>query len=191
MKYKPRGNSQFHHPPPIPYLSSIFLAPNLELKFKPTSYTPFTLQAVSPVVGCVRMRPYDTMVKCPCVSYISFVRFKISASEFGTIGMRRRKQACTDQFLATVTEGVVHGVYKLVTKSSFSLIWRHKVSQSKWIFCHCITRLGTNLGWYKPRTTAGHTTCSVNATPNIGRYVASLEAVPLPQKTSNRGACHL
>ena len=41
--------------------------------------------------------------------------FKISASEFCTMGMPKRKRACADEFLATVTEGVVHGVYKVVT----------------------------------------------------------------------------
>ena len=39
--------------------------------------------------------------------------FKISAFEFGTMSKRRRMQACTDEFLATVTEGVVHDVYKV------------------------------------------------------------------------------
>ena len=38
--------------------------------------------------------------------------FKISASEFGTV----------EEFLATVTEGVIHGVYKVVIRSSFRLI---------------------------------------------------------------------
>ena len=37
-------------------------------------------------------------------------KFKISASDFGTVDMHRRKRACTDEFLATVTEGVVQGV---------------------------------------------------------------------------------
>ena len=37
--------------------------------------------------------------------------FKISASEFGTMCMCRRMRACTDEFLAAVTEGVVHGLY--------------------------------------------------------------------------------
>ena len=37
--------------------------------------------------------------------------------------MHRRMRACADVFLATVTEGVVHGVYKLVSRSSSSVIW--------------------------------------------------------------------
>ena len=48
--------------------------------------------------------------------------FKISASDFGTMGMYRRKRACADKFLAMVTEGVVHGFYKAVTQSSFGVI---------------------------------------------------------------------
>ena len=43
--------------------------------------------------------------------------FKISTSEFGTMGVRRRIRACIDEFLATVTEGVVHSVYKVVSQS--------------------------------------------------------------------------
>ena len=35
--------------------------------------------------------------------------------------------------------------------------------------------------------TPDYTACSVNATPNLGRYVASLEVVPLPQKIYNLG----
>ena len=33
--------------------------------------------------------------------------------------MRRQWRACRDEFLATVSEGVVHGVYKVMTRSSF------------------------------------------------------------------------
>ena len=36
--------------------------------------------------------------------------------------------------------------------------------------------------------TPNYTACSVNATPNLGRYGASLEAVPLPS-TGKRTAC--
>ena len=32
------------------------------------------------------------------------------------------------KFLTTITEGVVHGVYKVVIRSSFCIIQRHKVS---------------------------------------------------------------
>ena len=48
--------------------------------------------------------------------------FKISASKFGTVTMRRRFRACTDEFLARVTEGVVHGIYKVVAWLSFDVI---------------------------------------------------------------------
>ena len=63
--------------------------------------------------------------------------FNISASEFGSMGMYRRMQACSDEFLATVTEGVVHGVYKVVIQSSSRVIRQHKVNGGTW------TRLST------------------------------------------------
>ena len=67
------------------------------------------------------MRPYDTVVKCPlpCGFYGSFKMFKISTSEFGTVGMHRQMQACTDEFLATVTKGVVNGLCKVVNSVIF------------------------------------------------------------------------
>ena len=45
----------------------------------------------------------------------------MSDAEFGSVNMRRQMQACVDEFLAMVTEGVVHGVYKVVTRLSFGL----------------------------------------------------------------------
>ena len=54
--------------------------------------------------------------------------FKISTSEFGTLGMYRLMQTYAAEFLTTVTEGVVHGVHKVVTRLSFGVIRRHKVS---------------------------------------------------------------
>ena len=62
-----------------------------------------------------------TMTKRP-LSCMSYGRFKISAFDFETVSMHRRKRACTDKFLATVFEEVVHGVYKVVTQSSFGVI---------------------------------------------------------------------
>ena len=47
----------------------------------------------------------------------SFKMFKISASKFCTMGMHRQIRACADEFLAMATEGEVHGVYKVVTRS--------------------------------------------------------------------------
>ena len=38
---------------------------------------------------------------------------KISAFGFGTVGMHRRMLASADKFLAMVTEGAVHSVYKV------------------------------------------------------------------------------
>ena len=54
--------------------------------------------------------------------------FKISASEFSTVSMHRRFGTCTYEFLTTVTEGVGHGVYKVVSRSSFGVIQQCKVS---------------------------------------------------------------
>ena len=70
------------------------------------------------------MQPCHTVAKCPlpCGSYGNFKMFKISASEFGT-NIRRQMQACADELLVLVFEGVVHGVYKIVTRSSFSVTW--------------------------------------------------------------------
>ena len=84
----------------------------------------------------------------PCRSYGSFEIFKISASEFGTVSMRRSFRACAYEFLNTVTEGVVHSVHKVVIRSSFGVMWQHKASGGTWTFCHCDTRVHTNLGWY-------------------------------------------
>ena len=55
------------------------------------------------------------MAKCPlaCAFYGHFIMFTISASDRLTAYI----------FLAMVTEGVVHGVYKIVTQSSFSVMW--------------------------------------------------------------------
>ena len=63
------------------------------------------------------MQPCDTVVKraLPCTSYGSFKMLKISASAFGTVSMRKQ------YFFATVTEGVVQSVHKVVTRSSFSV----------------------------------------------------------------------
>ena len=85
------------------------------------------------------MRPCDTMAKChlPCVFCRSFKILIISASEFGTVSMCRQMRGCTDEFLATVSERVVHGVYQVVTRSSFSVTQQQKVSGG---FGHFTTR---------------------------------------------------
>ena len=38
------------------------------------------------------------------------------------VDMHRRIRVFADEFLATVTEGLVHGVYKVVTRSSFNIM---------------------------------------------------------------------
>ena len=47
--------------------------------------------------------------------------FKISTSEFVPGTCTDKCGACADEFLVTVTEGVVHGVYKVVTRLSFGV----------------------------------------------------------------------
>ena len=54
--------------------------------------------------------------------------FEISASEFGTMSMHRQFCACAYECLTTVTEGVVHGVHKIVVRSSFGVIRQYKES---------------------------------------------------------------
>ena len=85
-----------------------------------------------PVLGSlpdVRRHPWESLANrpLPCESNGSFRFFKISTSDFGTLGMRRQFHAWTYEFLSTVTEDVVHGVHKVVIRSSFSVIQRHKV----------------------------------------------------------------
>ena len=60
--------------------------------------------------------------------------------------MRRLIRAYADGFLAMVTEGVVHSMYKVVTLLYFGFTRQHKVSGGKWAFSHCVTRSHTNLG---------------------------------------------
>ena len=80
------------------------------------------------------MRSVDDLVKSvtnrplPCKSCGSFKLFKISTFDFSTVSIHRRFCVCAYKFLTTVTEGVVHGVYKVVIWSSFSVIRQHKVS---------------------------------------------------------------
>ena len=54
--------------------------------------------------------------------------FKITASEFSTVGMRRRFRACAYEFLTMFPEDVVQGVHKVVIWSSFGVIWRHIIA---------------------------------------------------------------
>ena len=61
------------------------------------------------------MPPCDTVVKrlLPCMFCECFKMSKLSTSEFGNMGMHRLMHA-QDEFLTMVTEGVVHGVHKVV-----------------------------------------------------------------------------
>ena len=76
------------------------------------------------------MRLCESVANCPlpCESHSCFQKCQISASDFDTVSMRRRFCACVDEFLTTVTIGVVHGVCKVVIRSSFGVIQQHKVS---------------------------------------------------------------
>ena len=100
------------------------------LKFPPLIFTyeclnPVTKGVVLGLTSDVHVRPFASVMNrlLPCKSYGSFKLFKISASDFNTVGMRRRFYACTYKFLTMVTEGVVHGVHKVVIRSSFGVIW--------------------------------------------------------------------
>ena len=69
--------------------------------------------------------------------------FEFSASEFGTVGMRRRLRACAYEFITTVTKSVVHAVDKVV-------FWCNAATQCElryWMFSHCVTRSHMNLAW--------------------------------------------
>ena len=54
---------------------------------------------------------------------------------------------CVYEFLATATEGVVHSVHRILIRfpslcnRATQCEWRY------WTFCHCVTRLPTNLRW--------------------------------------------
>ena len=61
-----------------------------------------------------------------------FLNVENSSSEFFTVRTHRQMRASADEFLATVTEVVVHGVYKAVTRSSLGETRRHKACGSKW-----------------------------------------------------------
>ena len=93
------------------------------------------------------MWTYNTVAKhpLPFASYGNCKMFKISDSEFRTMDIHRRMRACADEFLAMVAEGVVHGVYMVVTRQSISVTRQHKASGGKWTFCHCVTRSHTNV----------------------------------------------
>ena len=93
------------------------------------------------------MRPCDTVAKLPlpCAFYKSFKMCKMSVSEFGSVGMRRRMDACTSEFLAVVTESVVHGEYNVVTRPSFSVTRNIRQVEVNGRFANCVTISHTNL----------------------------------------------
>ena len=72
--------------------------------------------------------------------------FEISAFDRLTMSMCRCMQVCVDEFLTLITEGVVHGVCKVVTRLSFCVIRRHKMGGSEWMLHHCVTRSHMNPG---------------------------------------------
>ena len=106
-------------------------------------YTPFTLQAVSPTVirvwgnlpvlgslSVISMQPCESVVNqpLPCKSYGSFKWLKIFTSDFSTVDMLKQFCIWAYEFLTMVTEGVGHGVHKVLILLSFGVIWRHKVT---------------------------------------------------------------
>ena len=50
-------------------------------------------------------------------------------------------------FFDIVAEGVVHGLYKVVTRQCFSVRWPHKVSGGFGTFCHCVKSLHMDIRW--------------------------------------------
>ena len=85
---------------------------------------------VLPSPSGVSMQPCESVVNCPlpCESHRSVKMFKICASDFSTVSMCRRFHAYAYEVLTTVTEGVAHGVHKIVIRLSFGEIQQHKVS---------------------------------------------------------------
>ena len=67
------------------------------------------------------MQPCESVANRPlhCESYETFKLFKISASDIDTVSMHRSFCTWAYQFLTVVTEGVVHGIHKVVIWSSF------------------------------------------------------------------------
>ena len=104
---------------------------------------PCTLKVVLPAVSRVwwnvpvlgsqsylLMRPCESEANgpLPCMYCRSFRLFKISSSDFSTVDMCRQFCTWAYEFLTTITTGVIHGVHKVVIRSSFGVIWRYKVS---------------------------------------------------------------
>ena len=60
----------------------------------------------------------------PCTSYgnvKNVFHHKFSTSAFSTVDIHRQFHPCTFEFLTMVTEGVDHGVHKVVILSSFGV----------------------------------------------------------------------
>ena len=73
----------------------------------------------SPPDVCMRPEESEAIPPLPCACYQSFKIFE---------RMRIRFCVCAYEYFSMVTEGVVHGVHKVVIRSSFGVIRRHKVS---------------------------------------------------------------
>ena len=95
---------------------------------------PSDLPALSPTVGRVwgnvsvlgspfkvHVRPCESLANRP-LPWESYGLLKISASDFDTVSMCRRFRAYAYEFLTMVSEGVVHGVHKVVIRLSFGVI---------------------------------------------------------------------
>ena len=84
-----------------------------------------------PVLGSpsnICVQPCESVVNHPLPCTFCIKLLKISAYDFGTVGMRRRFCPFVYEFLTTVTKGVVQGVHKGYEPIIFSVIRRHKVS---------------------------------------------------------------
>ena len=100
-------------------------------------------------------------------------------------------RACAGEFFDTLTEGMVHGVHKVMTRSCFSVIWQHKVSEGKWGHIYTTVVL-TVIYSYTPCPISGHVPHTLWIV-SIGYtkpwksmiYESSWEAVPPQSKTSS------
>ena len=105
-----------------------------------------------------------------------------------TMSMRRWVQAYKEEFLAMVTEGVVHGLYKVVTRPSFCVDRRQVEINGCFAIVSklCIqtwdSSWRTEEFWPMPITT-DYTTSGVMDTPKLRRYEAYLEMVLLQSVT--------
>ena len=115
----------------------------------------------------------------PCTFSASSKMSKTSALNFVLCACADESEH--DEFLATVTEGLVYCVYKVVSWSSFGVTWCVEVNGHFTSVSELLIRTSQlKDAFHLTPTTAGYTDCSVNETPNLVRYEADL---PWSKKT--------